>query len=79
MKSCDQNLLGKVGIIGNFMDRRRHLHLRRPGGNLKNGKKDKIGMDGGNGKNEYSFPEPSVISQDSCTFAVVVERFAYRH
>ena len=40
------------------MDGRRHLHLRQPGGNLKNGKNDKIGMDG---KNEYSFLEPSVI------------------
>ena len=74
MKSCDQNLSGKVGIIGKFTDRRRHLRLRQPGGNLKNGKNDmngtndKTGMDGGNGKNEYSFLEPSVILQDSCTF-----------
>ena len=61
----DQNLSGKVGILGKFMDRRRHLHMRPPGGNLKNGKddmngkNDKIGTDGGNGKNEYSFPEAS--------------------
>ena len=67
MKSCDQNLSCKVGFLGKFMDRRRHLHLRQLGGNHKNGKNDmngkndKIGMDGGNGKNEYSFHDPSVI------------------
>ena len=45
------------------MDRRRH---RQPGGNpdngsggnLKNGKNDKIGTDGRNGTTEYRFPEP---------------------
>ena len=47
------------------MDRRHHLHLRRLGGNFKNGKndmngkKDKTGTDGANGKNENSFLEPS--------------------
>ena len=57
------------------MDRRRHLHLRQPGGNLKNGKNDmngkndKIGMDDGNGKNEYTFPEPLEILQVSCIFS----------
>ena len=74
MRSCDQTWNGDVGIIGQFMDRRHHLHLRQLGGNLKNGKNDmngntdKTGTDGGNGKNEYSFPEPSVILQDLCTF-----------
>ena len=65
------------------MDRRRHLHLRQFGGNLKNGKNDmndkndKIGMYGGNGKTEYSFLEPSVILQDS--FSFFFKHFAYRH
>ena len=65
MKSCDQKLGGKVGIVENFIDRRRHLHLRQPGGkpndgkNDMNGKNGKTGTDGGNGKNEYSIPEPS--------------------
>ena len=38
MKSCDENLSDKVRIIGKIMNRKRHLHLRQPGGNLKNGK-----------------------------------------
>ena len=59
MKSCDQNSSGKVGIIEKFMDRRRRLHLRQPGGNPNHGKKDKIGMDGTNGKNQYRFLEQS--------------------
>ena len=65
----DEKLRSDLGwrswIIENFMDRRHHLHLRQRGGNFKNGKNDmngkknKTGTDGGNGKNEYSFPEPS--------------------
>ena len=67
------------------MDRRRRLHLRQLGVNLKsgkndmNGKNDKIGMDGGNVKNEYSFLEPSVTLQDSGTFVGSKKHFAYRH
>ena len=81
MKSYDQNLSGKDEIVGKFMDRRRHLHLRQLGGNLKTDKNDmhgKIGMDDGNGKNEYSFLAPSVTLQDSCTLVFFLH-FAYRH
>ena len=68
MKSCDPNLNGRVGIVGKFMDRRYHLHLRQPGGNHMNGKihkndmngKDsKSGMDGENGNNKYSIFDSS--------------------
>ena len=53
------------------MDRKRHLHLRHPAGNLKNGKNDingksdKIGMYGRNGTNGYRFPE---LPKSLCKF-----------
>ena len=65
MRSCDQTCDGEVGILEKFLDRRHHLHLRQPG------KNDTTGTDDGNGKNEYSFPEPSATLQDSnrrCVF-----------
>ena len=37
-----------------------------------NGSNDKTGTDGGNGKNEHSFLEPSATLQDSCTFSEFV-------
>ena len=37
-----------------------------------NGENDKIGTEGENGKNEYSFPEPPATSQFSCTSADVI-------
>ena len=40
------------------MGRKRHLHLRQPGGTPNNGKNDKIGTDGRKGATEYRFSEP---------------------
>ena len=68
MRSCDQTCDAEVGILEQFLDRRRHLHLQQPG------KNDTTGTDDGNGKNEYSFPEPSATLQDSRT---IVDVFLY--
>ena len=84
-ESCDPNLNGRVRIIGNFMDRRHHLHIRQPGGDHKNGKiqkdymngKDtKHGMVGENGKKKYiifesSFYIPLESERTICQFFVV--------
>ena len=53
-----RNSDGNVKIGDKFIDRRRHLHPRQPGGNPNNGKNDttgkndKIGTDGRNETNE---------------------------
>ena len=65
MTRCDQTCDGEVGILEQFLDRRRHLHLQQPG------KNDTTGTDDGNGKNEYCFHEPSATLHDSRTIVDV--------
>ena len=80
------------GVISAEHRRRRHRHRQRHcgirtygknpsnGENDNNGKNDKIGMDGGNGTNEYRFLQ---WPQSFCNFAsqsiFVAGNFAYRH
>ena len=52
MKSCDQILNDKVGIIGKFMDRRYHLHLPQSDDNHKNEKNHKNDMNDKDSKND---------------------------
>ena len=56
-------LLTMSKLLTHFMDRKRLLQLRQPGGNPNgknddNGKNDKIVTDGRTWTNEYRFPDP---------------------
>ena len=57
-ENCDQNLRGKVGIIGKSTGRRHHLHLQQSGLN-HNKENGKIGNCGKSGK--YNLSEPSTL------------------
>ena len=74
-KKCDRILCGKVAI-GMSTGRMHPPHLQQIGGSQENGtnhNKENGNISNGGKRGKYSLFDPSVILQDSCSLANVVQ------